>query len=215
MIKKNVCNLFAALFFFLLSYSNVYAQEETFTQQEKETQSELIKEKLDDFQDELKIIVDGKEKSTKQAAVTTALKLFIGEGNRYQCIDESGMKILHRPVRVQISSKMNGIVSQSMKSYLNKLALMPAYSYDKILIDQADVVRIDNINNTGNGEYIAIATVMQHYFGSKDGKPHINDYATKTIKVYISESEYSAIKKGSAVYLYPKLGDMKITETWH
>jgi len=206
----------------ILSYGNVSAQGDVaLSQEDKDALTERINEKLDDFQDKLRIVAGSHEKSTKQAAVTTALKLFIGEGNRYLCVDENNVERWHKPVQVEKSSKVRGVVIQSLKSYLNALTLMSGYRYDKVTIDQADVVRIDNINNVGNGKYMAIATIMQHYYGSKDGKQILDDYITKTIKLYISESEYTTIRKeietsnGKVVFLEPKLSDIKITETWH
>lgn len=210
---KKIITLIIALL--VVSNSNMFGQGNgTLSQEDNEALTERIKEKLDDFQDELKIVVGGKEKSTKQAAVTTALKLFIGGGNRYQYLDNSGIERWHRAVQMQTSSRRRGIVQQSMKSYLNALTLMQGYRYDKVTIDQADAVRVDNIKPAGNGKYVAIATICQKFCAYKDGKPVIIDYDVKTVKVYIDKNEYIT-PDGNVVIWEAKLGDFKVTETWH
>lgn len=209
---KKIITLFALL---VISCSSVLAQSNvTLTQKDKDALTERIKEKLDDFQDELKIVVGGKEKSTKQAAVTTALKLFIGEGNKYLYTDNNSVEKWHKAVQMQTSSKRRGIKTQSMKSYLSALTLMQGYRYDKVTIDQADAVRVGNISSVGNGKYVAIASICQHFCGYKDGRLVINDYDVKTVKVYINKIEYQT-PDGKVVIWDARLGDFKVTETWH
>jgi len=91
---------------------------------------------------------------------------------------------------------------------------MQGYRYDKVTIDQADAVRVGSINPVGNGKYVAIASICQHFCGYKDGRLVINDYDVKTVKVYINKIEYQT-PDGNIVIWEAKLGDFKVTETWH
>lgn len=199
----------------LLIASNAMGQNNiSLTQEEKESLTERIKEKLDDFQDELKIIVGGKDKNVKSAGVTTALNLFIGEGNKYLYTDNAGNSKWHKEVQMQTSSRITGIRTQSMKSYLNALTRMQGYRYDKVTIDQADAVRVGSITPTADGKYIAIASICQHFCGYRDGKLVINDYDIKTVKVYINRVVYET-PDGKVVVWDARLGDFKVSETWH
>lgn len=206
----------ALLTILLLSISGIYAQTTSqLSEQEKNDLTTRIKQKLDDFQDNLKIIVGGKERSTKQSAIATALKLFIGEGNRYQYVDNDNVKRWHKEVQMQTSSRRRGIQTQSMKSYLNALGIMQDYRYDRVTIDQADVVRVDKIQPTSDeGMYVATASICQHFCAYRDGKLVLNDYDVKTVKVYIEKTEYQT-PNGKKVIWKAKLGDFKVTETWH
>lgn len=209
---KKITSMLCLLIFVWIGSANAQTGI-SLTDDEKDALTVRIKQKLDDFQDELKIVVGGKE-STKQAAVTTALKLFIGEGNKYQYTDNSGIERWHKAVQMQTSSKRRGIKTQSMKSYLDALTFMEGIRYDKITIDQADAVRVGSISSVGNGKYVAIASICQHFCGYKDGRLVINDYDIKTVKVYVNKIEYQT-PDGNIVIWEAKLGDFKVSETWH
>lgn len=189
--------------------------------QERADFTTRIVQKLDDFQDNLKIIVAGKERSTKLAAKDRVLKLFIGEGKPYKYKDNDDVIRWHRAAQVQKSSKRRD-TRQSMDSYLTLLSNMQGIRYNRITIDQADAIRLGNITSTNDGKYMAIASVLQHFCGYRDGKLVINDYAVRTFKVYIDhadlgnyQTEYQT-ENGTILIIYDvKLGDIKITEAWH
>lgn len=210
---KKMTSIICLLIFMCIGSANAQS-DVSLTDDEKEALTERIKQKLDDFQDELKIVVGGKERSTKLAGKEAALKLFIGEGERYKYTDNNGYEKWHKAVQMQTSSKRWGIKTQSMKSYLNALTLMQGYRYDKVTIDQADAVRVGSISSVGNGKYVAIASICQHFCGYKDGRLVINDYDIKTVKVYINKIEYQT-PDGNIVIWEAKLGDFKVSETWH
>ena len=207
--------LFFGLFLLLLA-GNATAQERIeLTQQEKNELTERIKEKLDDFQDELNIIANGKTTTTKKEAIRTALELFIGEGESYYYLDQEGQWRPHAPVQMQTSSRRSSKPkTQSMKSYLGALSRMRGNWYDQIVIDQADAVRVGSINRTADGQYVATATICQRFCGYRDGVLVINDYDIKTTKVYINRTVYQT-PGGEVVIWEAKLGDFKVTETWH
>ena len=210
-------NLFSLLGLFLC-LSSISAQvdnnfDTNLTDEQKEEMKERIIQKLDDFQDELRIIAAGETRNVKNEAKDRALDLFIGEGEPYPYIDNYGNRKMHKAAQMQTSSRRRGIVTQSMKSYLNAVSHMEDYRYQKVEITQAGAVRVSNIYQKGN-EYIAIASIFQKFVAYTHEGGTIIDYDVKTVKVHIKPKSYMT-PDGQIVVWEAKLGDFKVTETWH
>lgn len=110
---------------------------------------------------------------------------------------------------MQVSSK-NRRTPRSilLKSYLNNLRYT---RYDTVKIEQAGAVRVDNIYQTGPGQYEAVAYFCQDFYGYRDGRVIYNDTTEKAVRVHIRAIESPEI--GEVVW-EAYLGDIKVISTY-
>jgi len=169
-----------------------------------------ISAKIDEFQSQLEYIGSKKStEATKDAATKAALDLFIGKGSPYTVTDLEGNKVNKPAVRMQVSSKnRRNPRSILLKSYLNNLRYT---RYDKVEIEQAGAVRVDNIYQTGPGQYEAVAYFCQDFYGYRDGRVIYNDTTEKAVRVHIRAVESPEI--GEVVW-EAYLGDIKVISTY-
>lgn len=209
--------LFLILIFCLtLSFRVVYAQNnatEELSESEMKSISEMVIQKVDVFQQQLKVIVNQQNSAnTKDEAIKTALELFIGSGLRYQIKTRNNLnnEIVewHDPVTMQTTSKRRGLLPpKPMTSYLASLKSNAATH--KIKISQAQSVRVSNLmkaDATGN-LYVAIATYFQTYMREYEWGTYI-DYNEKAMKVYI-EKQTVLTPQGELSVWNIRLGDVK------
>lgn len=81
--------------------------------------------------------------------------------------------------------------------------------YGKVVLQSADIVRVDNINKVSDGHYEAMAYFVQKYIAYRDGKVVYSDITKKKIKVYIE-----ALEIPGGVIWDAKLGDVYVTATY-
>lgn len=188
----------------------IFAEGLQLSEEEKQEFKVRVCQKIDEFQSQLGYIASEKSSErTKDVATTAALNLFMGKGDRYYTTDiQTGDRTYHEPVTMQTSSKRTGRKrTQSMKSYLKALRNM---TYTEVIIESAGAVRIDNIFQTGDGQYEAIAYFCQGFYGYRDGKLTYNDTTDKAVKVYIRAVEAPEIG-GLTWEAY--LGDVSVVST--
>lgn len=168
-----------------------------------------VKDKVDEFQYHLKCIVDTDLSDyQRKSEIGEALKLFIGNGGKYSVTNYNGDVENRSPVQMQISSINKSVTrTRQMAKYLED-QYRNVHSYGKVIIEAADVVRVDNINKISNGHYEAMAYFVQKYIAFKDGKIVYSDITTKKVKVYID-----ALPIPGGVIWEAKLGDVYITAT--
>lgn len=179
-----------------------------------EEKSELearIISKVNAFQRYLNRLADrDASPQTRDAAVAAAKDLFMGKCEPYRYVDtQTGVEKMHKEVQMETSSKYRSRkLRQSMKSYLNKLRQI---STDKVTIEQADAVRVDNITrNSRTGEYEAIVYFGQRYERKRDGKVVYYDTTDKRMKVYVKAID--APEPGRVTWqIY--LGDVSVVST--
>lgn len=205
--------LLATLLLCILFSNNIFAQDNdiVFTEEDKKEMQVRVKQKVEEFQGYLSDIVNS-ELTVKQRenSVYAALALFMGKGDPYTVINEYGEKERRNAVRMQISSLNNTYKKWSkMKKYLwdqyNKLD----HIYDKIEIQSADVVRVDNIHRVGKNRFQAVAYYCQRYVSYRDGKRVYGpDISGKKITVHIQ-----AIDTPKGYVWDAKFGDIYVTST--
>lgn len=206
------------ILFTILWGGELNAQGNDLTEGEKEAIIERIVDKLDAFQDDLSILVDKDySPATKKERIKSTLELFIGKGDPYmiQVPDDYYNWVDKRMPAVTmgiITSKYKGQrIKKPMKSYLNGLVTQAQSS--RIKMEQADAVRVDNIRQINDNQYIATATILQHfvkYYG--DGRKY-EDYTTKRVKVYISKTVQHTLGE-DIVQFQILLGDIDATEIY-
>ena len=151
----------------LLTASSTFAQNVNLNENEKKELQIKARQKIEDFQGFLADIASKSTSQTiKDASTAGALKLFIGNGERYQYTDNYNNRVWHDAVIMQVSSKYRPTTSQPMKKYLNRMRYL---TYTKVVIENADVVRVDNITKTADGKYEAMAYFSQKFCGFRDG----------------------------------------------
>ena len=192
----------------LAAFAPSYAQNDL-TASDKEALQARVKDKVDEFIHHLSCIVNTDlTPYQRQNEIKAALVLFIGNGERYSVTNESGEVENHAPVRMQISSVNNDIKRWlAMKKYLWN-QYNNVHKYGKVVIQSADIVRVDNINKVSDGHYEAMAYFVQKYIAFRDGKVVYSDITTKKIKVYID-----ALEVPGGIIWEAKLGDVYVTAT--
>ena len=186
-----------------------FAQHEL-SASDKEALQERVMDKVMEFQNHLQNIVKKDELTTLQREneIKASLVLFIGNGERYKVINSDGVEENRSAVRMQLSS-LNRSVNRwiTMKSYLRNL-FNNVHRYVKVVIQEADAIRVDNINHVSGDNYEAMAYFAQKFIGFRDGKVVYGDITTKKIKVYIK-----ALEVPGGVIWDAKLGDVYVTST--
>ncbi len=203
------------LAFFLCSF--VYmAQAQEMTESEKATLEQRIREQIDDFISYLPEIAAKSDKSYKekllaQKYIKSALDLFIGKGDQYTYIDQSGNKRLHEAVKMQTTSRGIPNRPQPMKRYLPRLMNL---RYQEVEVDKCSAVRINqHLYKIGEGKYAATAVFLQVFRAKRDGKIVLDNKDAKQVTVYVDKSVVET-PNGSKTYWKIQLGDIRITSDW-
>ncbi len=188
---------------------NGISAQNDLTAEDKEQLQERVKFKVEEFQQYLSDIVNTKLSTTqRKSSIAAALGLFIGKGNAYYVINEYNERENRNPVRIQISSVNNSNVKwQKTKDYLNN-QYNNVLKYEKVVITDADVVRVDNIYKVGEGKYQAVAYFAQKYMAYRDGRLSYGDITSKKVIVYID-----AIETPVGYVWDAKFGDIYVTST--
>ncbi|MCD8296973.1 MAG: hypothetical protein LUC88_05310, partial [Prevotella sp.] len=201
---------------FLLNCFLVTTHAQTLTDSDKKEIEQRIIEKVNDFVSYLPEIAakSNKKKEERETAseyIAIALKLFIGEGEKYPYIDNAGNKRLHDEVTMQTTSRGKKNPPQPMVNYLNGLMALP---YHKVKVDTCYAVRINKeIHEVGDGLYTATALFVQSFRAYRDNRLVLNDKDPKQVTVYIKReviNDYS----GKSVYWVIKLGDIRVTSNY-
>lgn len=208
----NFIKVFVTAFLLVGAIQLTYAQ--SLSVEEKQELQLRAKQKIEDFQDELSTIASRNVSvANKNAAKKAALNLFIGKGETYMFTDDYGNRVQHDPVKMQISSKRTGRVNtRLMKNYLNSLANMTQYT--KVDIESADVVRVDNIRETGDGKYEAVAYFSQKFCGYRDGRLVYTDVTEKKVKIYVEKETVPMPDGNQQVIWQVLLGDIYVLDTF-
>lgn len=130
----------------------------------------IAKNKIDDFLSYLmQIGSKSVSDSRKDIAVSAALDLFIGKGQRFDYEDEWGNKKEHAPVTMQTTNKYGrAYPPKPMTRYLDN---MRSFGYKEVTIERADAVRIGEITQINDSCYRAVAYYIEKFSG-KTGEGH-------------------------------------------
>lgn len=147
----------------------------------------------------------------KDEAVASALDLFIGKGYKYETLDDNNNPIEHNPVTMQTSNKSGRkYPPKPMTLYLKNLRDLKQYT--KVVIETADAVRVDQVTETGDGKYRAVAYYFQKFIGMRDGKVLYQDYTQKKLTIYIERKQIPTPDGNMNVWVI-QLGDVSAEET--
>jgi hypothetical protein len=206
-------SLYRHLLFAILVLAAPAVQAQVLSQEDKEELQIRTKQKIEDLQGHLSTIASRSvSPALKDIATRSALKLFIAKGDSYYYEDAYRKRTLHDPVIMQVSSKYRATpINRPMKQYLNSLRNMTRYS--KVVIENADVVRVDNIRETAEGKYEAVAYFCQKFCGYRDGKLIYNDVTEKKVKVYVEREEVAMPDGETQVIWLVLLGDIYVVST--
>ncbi len=195
----------------LLFHLGIYAQQVTLSNEDKSELQTRVKQKIEDFQLHLGTIGSkGVSEASKDAATASALELFIGKGRSYEYTDDYGNRRTHEPVKMQTSNKRRKYPPKPMTQYLKHLRNL---TYTKVIIEAADAVRVDNIFETSDGKYEAVAYFSQKFCGYRDGRLVYNDVTEKKVKIYV-EKEVIPRPDGSGQVIWQVLlGDIYVMST--
>lgn len=209
MNKKKFITMIAL---FLMMGQVSFAQ--TLSEEEKQELQIRAKQKIEDFQGHLSTIGSRRVSAeSKNSAKKAALDLFIGKGEIYWSEDAYGNRTQHDPVKMQVSSNRTGRVnSRLMKYYLNSLANMTQYT--KVEIENADVVRVDNIHETQDGKYEAVAYFSQKFCGYRDGRLVYSDVTEKKVKIYVEKRIVPMPGGNNQIIWQVMLGDIYVLDTY-
>lgn len=201
-----------ALYGVLLFPTEISAQ--MLTDEEKEQLRDRILDKLDNFQDFLQTMADKRNsQQVRTAAHDSNIKLFIGECEPYSVFNVWTDIEEQKPAVRMYTSSLNtkNISNQKMKNYFFKIMNNKAYS--NIQIEQADAVRVGEIQAVGNGKYIAIAHICQKFIGfSENGTIRYGDVTEKKVKIHIDHSTVRTTDGVEDIWDV-KLGDIYVTST--
>lgn len=197
----------------LLFQQNIYSQQVVLSDEEKEELKLRVKQKIEDFQMYLGTIASkaGVSEANKDAATASALELFIGRGRPYEYEDEYGNIKKHEPVKMQTSGRGGRrYPPKPMTRYLKNLRNL---IYHKVVIEAADAVRVDNIFETPDGKYEAIAYFSQRFCGYRDGSLAYSSIDDKKVKIYV-EKKNIPTPTGPKQIWQVFLGDIYVTNTY-
>jgi len=169
------------------------------------------KEKIDDFLGYLgKIGSKQVSMERKTAAIESALELFIGKGRSFDYEDDYGNMLKHKAVTMQTTNKYGRkYAPKPMSSYLDALKKLP---YKKVVIESADKVKVDNMTQTSEGKYKAVAHYYQKFTGVYGDGRIYSDYTEKKLIIYIEKKQLPGILGGEIVWVI-LLGDVSAVET--
>ncbi len=172
----------------------------------------IVKQKIEDFHFHSKTIGNrGVSAFRKETAIISALELFIGKGEPFEYTDDFGNRRCHEPVKMHISDKGRKFPPRLMATYLKNLKKLP---YADVIIEAADVVRIDNIFETGVGKYKAVAYFIQRFCRyNREGKLIFSDVTENKVKICV-EKEMIPLPDGTEKVFWPVyLGDIYALST--
>ena len=203
-----------AIFGLLLFQQSVFAQQVTLSEEDKGELQIRVKQKIEDFQMHLGTIASkaGVSEASKDAATASALELFIGHGKPYEYIDDYGNRRIHEPVTMQTSGRGGRrYPPKPMTRYLKNLRNL---TYTKVVIEAADAVRVDNIYETPDGKYEAIAYFCQKFCGYRDGILVFISVDEKKVKVYVEKETIPTPSGNDQVIWQVLLGDIYVVNTY-
>lgn len=206
------------MFAFLLSGQlNIQAQSsEELSDADRETIEQRVIEKINDFLSYLPEIAAKTNKSSEERTLAKkyiglTLELFIGEGEKYEYIDNYGNRLWHDPVKMQTTSRGRANKPNLMKNYLNALMALP---YQTVEIDTCSAVRINKkLYKQADGQYTGSAVFIQAFRATKDGRLYIDDKDAKQVTIYVKREEIVIDDHKEFVWVI-KLGDIRITTKW-
>ena len=207
---QSVSRIMALLLFYLLAMNNSFPQDNSKTagssketkitdeinlsQKDLDVFKEKTKQKIDEFQEYIKIIGDkSASRDKRNLAEKEALKLFY----------DSAM--------IEISSiGADGVIKKKaypMKEYLYKLKVLP---YTKVEIEFFDIVYVQDFKKGPDGKYYGTATIFQKFTGFNGDNIVYSDITKKEIEVVIDyiEDEYFNERRWTVF-----LGNIKAAET--
>lgn len=201
-MKKAFLIIWTTVLSFLPTVS-LQAQTNSLTTEELEIFRTEVKNRVNRFQMYLTYIGSKQnDKETKAAYVKQALKLFIGNGEKYQDIDGN----MQPAVRTQVSSKSTNRKSWiNTKTYLNNLTNI---RYKKVEITWADICRVGNFHKVREGLYVTTVTISQRFKGYWDSGSY-TDTTDKTITVYLQEEISPAGGRFRILF-----GDIEVIQTY-
>lgn len=196
----------------LLFQQGAFAQQVTLSDEDKGELQIRVKQKIEDFQMHLGIIASkaGVSENSKNAATASALELFIGKGQSYEYTDDYGNRKTHEPVKMQTSNRYKTYPPKLMTQYLRSLRNL---TYTKVVIEAADAVRVDNIFETNDGKYEAIAYFSQKFCGYRDGRLVYNDVTEKKVKIYVEKEVIPTPTGEDQIIWQVLLGDIYVLNT--
>ena len=204
---KRIKFLLVIISLFLLQ-QRVIAQHITLSDEDKGELQIRVKQKIEDFQMHLGTIASkaGISAKSKDAATASALELFIGKGKSYEYTDDYGNIKRHEPVKMQTSNRHRKYPPKLMTLYLRNLR--NNLTYTKVVIEAADVVRVDN-----DGKYEAIAYFSQKFCGYRDGHLIYDDVTEKKVKIYVEKEVIPTPSGDERVIWQVLLGDIYVLST--
>lgn len=203
------------LILFCLTSLSLFCQAQNdsniMTEEEKSEMQIRAAEKINAFVGYLGTIGSKEVSDTyKDEAVKSALDLFIGKGYKYTSEDDYGNKITHEPVTMQTTNKYGRKYSpKPMTTYLKSLRMLP---YTKVVVESADAVRVDQVTETSEGRYKAVAYYFQKFVGMRDGNVVYQDYTQKKLTIYIEKKQIPTPDGMMNVWVI-QLGDVSAVET--
>ena len=162
----------------------------------------------------------GYSDNTKLDICTDALSLFMGNGDPYpvsvQIIrgkDTIWEKQTAPAVAMQfIKSKWtpDSVITRLTKEYLNSLIHDPFAKKKHVKIGLAKAARIDNVNKTSDGHYVAIVTIKLRTIRLNQSESRIiyQDDTEKKVQVYMQRVETTTAMGTQMVQWIIKLGDI-------
>lgn len=209
---KRIKFLLVIISLFLLQ-QRVIAQQIALSDEDKGELQIRVKQKIEDFQMHLGTIASkaGISAKSKDAATASALELLIGKGKSYEYTDDYGNIKRHEPVKMQTSNRHRKYPPKLMTLYLRNLR--NNLTYTKVVIEAADVVRVDNIFETHDGKYEAIAYFSQKFCGYRDGHLIYDDVTEKKVKIYVEKEVIPTPSGDERVIWQVLLGDIYVLST--
>lgn len=204
------------LLLFLAGFMSGQLQaQERLTDAQKEIFRTRVKQKVEEFQSSLSRIVDnGLKHEHRKEEVKKLLALFMGKGEAYSYYDEElDRRVNSTGVKMQTSSVNRSYTgSQKLKNYIYKLynpeTGRSGTNYEKIKIESADAVRVDNIQRVGD-HYECTAYFYQKFTGYRDGRIIYSDGTSKKIRCFINVKD---LPSGKKIY-EALLGDIYVLST--
>lgn len=213
---KTILKLYVALSLAIMPWHCALAQDEaTLSEAEKEEIAQDVKNSVDDFISYLPEIAakSGKGAEAKRKAILykkRALKLFIGEGEKYWMKDNNGNFREYDPVTMQTTSKGVKNRPKKLTLYLDRLMALP---YHTVQVDTCSAVKLTkDFHKIGENRWTCTAYFIQAFRASNaEGKLIINDKDPKKVTVYIDREEIFNPETGEVkAYFNVQLGDICI-----